>query len=107
MSALVALRHHERWDGTGYPDGIKGDAIPLEARIVSVCDVYDALREPRPYKQAWGHEEALNLILEGSKTGRTLPSNFDPEILRAMRKHSQLFRNSYDASFSLASLGEA
>jgi putative two-component system response regulator len=96
MAASVALRHHERWDGSGYPDGLVRDAIPLEARIVSVCDVYHALREPRPYKLQLSHVEALSIVLEGSKSGRTLPSNFDPNVLAAFRSHSNLLRDAYE-----------
>ncbi|MEO6690174.1 MAG: two-component system response regulator [Dokdonella sp.] len=62
MSALIALRHHERWDGSGYPDGLKGNEIPLPARIVAVADVFDALTSERPYKPAWSLEEALNYM---------------------------------------------
>jgi two-component system, response regulator RpfG len=57
--ALIALRHHERYDGSGYPDGLRGEEIPLEARIVAVADVMDALLSPRPYKKAWEQEAAL------------------------------------------------
>jgi len=57
--AMVALRHQERFDGSGYPDGLKGDSIPLEARIVAVADVFDALISPRPYREAWSAERAL------------------------------------------------
>ncbi len=53
VGAMIALRHHERYDGSGYPDGLAGEAIPLEARIVAVADVLDALISPRPYKEAW------------------------------------------------------
>ncbi len=59
VGALIALRHHERYDGSGYPDGLVGDAIPLEARIVAVADVFDALLSPRPYKEAWTMDAAL------------------------------------------------
>ncbi|RBC17500.1 two-component system response regulator, partial [Xanthomonas oryzae pv. oryzae] len=59
VGALIALRHHERYDGTGYPDGLVGEAIPLEARIVAVADVFDALLSPRPYKEAWTVDAAL------------------------------------------------
>ncbi|HRZ91203.1 MAG TPA: HD domain-containing phosphohydrolase, partial [Spirochaetia bacterium] len=52
------LRHHEKWDGTGYPDGVSGEEIPLSARITAVADVYDALRSERPYKTAWPHDRA-------------------------------------------------
>lgn len=68
MGALIALRHHERWDGSGYPDGLKGDAIPLPARIVAVADVFDALTSVRPYKPAWSPEEALSYLKEHSGT---------------------------------------
>ena len=63
-SALIALRHHERYDGSGYPDGLKGEDIPLAARIVTVADVFDALISPRPYKRAWSIEEALAYLVE-------------------------------------------
>jgi two-component system response regulator RpfG len=68
MGALIALRHHERWDGSGYPDGLKGDAIPLPARIVAVADVFDALTSVRPYKPAWSPEEALSYLKTHSGT---------------------------------------
>lgn len=61
-SAIIALRHHERYDGSGYPDGLKGDEIPLVARIVTVADVFDALISPRPYKPAWSIEDALGYL---------------------------------------------
>ena len=76
--ALIALRHHERYDGTGYPDGLAGDNIPLEARIVAVADVFDALLSPRPYKPAWDIEAALDYIL--SQRGR----HFDPRCVDAL-----------------------
>ncbi|MDG6347987.1 two-component system response regulator [Luteimonas sp. 8-5] len=63
-SALIALHHHEHYDGSGYPDGLAGDAIPLVARIVTVADVFDALISPRPYKPAWSIEEALAYLVE-------------------------------------------
>lgn len=76
--ALIALRHHERYDGTGYPDGLAGDSIPLEARIVAVADVFDALLSPRPYKPAWDIEAALDYV--GSQRGR----HFDPRCVDAL-----------------------
>lgn len=75
MAAQIALTHHEKWDGSGYPQGLAGEQIPLEARIVALCDVYDALRQPRPYKTAWTRERALELIRE--QTGR----HFDPAVV--------------------------
>ena len=67
-AALIALRHHERWDGSGYPDGLKGEQIPLVARIVAVADVFDALTTERPYHPAWGIEEACDYLQRHSGT---------------------------------------
>lgn len=76
--ALDVIRHHhERWDGTGYPDGLAGQEIPLLARIFTVCDVYDALTNERPYKHAWTHEDAVREV--GEHSGR----QFDPQIVTA------------------------
>jgi putative two-component system response regulator len=81
MGVEIARSHHERWDGSGYPDGLRGDGIPLAARIVAVADQYDALRNARPYKPPLSHKETCRIITEGD--GRTLPSHFDPRVLRA------------------------
>ncbi|MDD4929856.1 MAG: response regulator [Gallionella sp.] len=81
MGAEIAGGHHERWDGGGYPLGIRGEAIPLSARIMQICDVYDALRSRRPYKEAFSHERSTEIILAGD--GRTQPSHFDPAILES------------------------
>jgi putative two-component system response regulator len=77
MGRDIAYFHHERWDGTGYPMGLKGHQIPLAARIVAVGDVYDALTSKRPYKKAFSHEESRQIILEGRGT------HFDPVIVDA------------------------
>jgi putative two-component system response regulator len=77
MAVDIARYHHEKWNGNGYPDGLSGTAIPLSARIVSLADVYDALCSKRPYKEAYSHEEALEIITNDS--GR----EFDPGIVAA------------------------
>jgi len=74
----IARHHHEKWDGSGYPDGLAGTAIPLAARLMAVADVYDALISVRPYKQAMSHEEALAFIRAGSG------SHFDPRVVEAL-----------------------
>jgi putative two-component system response regulator len=84
LSSVIALSHHENYDGTGYPSGLTGDAIPLAGRIAMVCDVYDALREDRPYKTARTHDEAIAIMTEGDR--RTRPSQFDPAFLSAFVK---------------------
>jgi len=75
--ALIAKSHHERWDGKGYPDGLKGAQIPLIGRIVAVCDVFDALLSDRPYKKAWEFDKAVAFIKENSGT------MFDPSVVNA------------------------
>lgn len=77
-SAVIALRHHERYDGSGYPDGLIGEEIPLEARIVAVADVFDALISPRPYKEAWEVDKALAYLY--AQRGR----QFDPGCVDAL-----------------------
>lgn len=94
MAAEIALGHHEHWDGTGYPDGLEREAIPVSARIAAICDVYDALRSKRPYKPACGHDETLDIITGGD--GRSRPSHFDPAVLQAFRGNAEVFREIYE-----------
>ena len=77
MAREVALSHHEKWDGTGYPYGLKGEKIPLSARIVAIADVFDALTQERVYKRAWSEEEAFDFIRDNSG------KHFDPAVVNA------------------------
>jgi putative two-component system response regulator len=87
LAAEVALYHHERFDGSGYPYQLQGKRIPLSARIVGICDVYDALRSRRSYKPGLSHQRALQIIYAGD--GRTHPNHFDPLILECFREVAQ------------------
>jgi putative nucleotidyltransferase with HDIG domain len=75
--AVIVRHHHENWDGTGYPDGLRGNAIPIGARVLSVVDCYDALTSDRPYRRALSHGSAVAMIHERSGT------MYDPEIVSA------------------------
>jgi len=86
MGVAVARSHHEKWDGSGYPDGLKGAAIPLAARIVALADFYDALTSKRCYRPAFSHEDACGMIQEGSGT------HFDPDVVAAFRADKDKFR---------------
>jgi putative nucleotidyltransferase with HDIG domain len=78
LEADIAYCHHENWDGSGYPRGLKGEDIPLFARIVSVCNVWDALISDQPYRKAWKNDDARNYIYLGSE------HQFDPEVVAAL-----------------------
>lgn len=93
LAETIALCHHERFDGSGYPNGLKGEAIPLEARITIVCDQYDALVMTRPYKRAFTHPETFDIITGGD--GRTMPSHFDPLVLETFKKAADGFDEIY------------
>lgn len=85
MAEVIALTHHERWDGKGYPLQLCGEAIPIGGRITSICDVYDALLSKRPYKEAWGQEKARNEIV--GLRGKA----FDPELVDLFFANEQSF----------------
>jgi putative two-component system response regulator len=85
MSAEIALYHHEKFDGSGYPTGIKGEEIPLSARIVALADVYDALVSKRVYKSAMPHDTAKSIII--SERGK----HFDPRIIDSFLRCEQQF----------------
>jgi putative two-component system response regulator len=77
LAEQIALTHHEKWDGTGYPEGLSGTNIPLSGRIVAIVDVFDALMSERPYKKAWKFEAAVNYLQEQSG------KHFDPDVVKA------------------------
>jgi putative two-component system response regulator len=95
MAERIALTHHERWDGTGYPQGLQGDAIPLEGRIMSIADQYDSLRSKRPYKPAYDSSKAFRIITNGD--GRTHHSHFDPKILEVFKDTHSAFDDMFDS----------
>lgn len=82
----IAFGHHEKWDGSGYPFGLRGEQIPLAARIVAVADVYDALRSVRPYKAAMTHDDASEIIRDGSG------AHFDPRVVEAFNRVAPTFQ---------------
>lgn len=88
----ISRHHHERWDGMGYPDHLKGDEIPLWSQVVSIVDVYDALVSPRVYKKAYSHETALQMILNGEC------GSFNPELLECLKESVELLEREYGRS---------
>ena len=82
----LALSHHERWDGTGYPEGLEGEDIPLQARMLAIADVYDALISERSYKEAFSHEKAMDIIAKGKGT------QFDPNLTDVFMRFSEKIR---------------
>lgn len=83
----IVYSHHEKWDGSGYPEGLKGDEIPISARLMAVADVYDALISRRVYKPPFSHEKAVSIIAEGRG------NHFDPDVADAFMKVNEQFRS--------------
>jgi response regulator RpfG family c-di-GMP phosphodiesterase len=96
IARQIAISHHERWDGTGYPFGYAGERIPLVGRIMNIADQYDALRNARVYKPALDHATTVKIITEGD--GRTMPYHFDPQVLQAFVETAPLFEEVYEAN---------
>lgn len=86
----ITLYHHERWDGTGYPHGLSGEEIPLSARIMAIADAYEALRSKRVYKDAYTHEESLEIIKQGAGTF------FDPEMVDILIQNQAEFKEAFE-----------
>jgi len=99
MAASIAMTHHERWDGSGYPKKLKGKAIPVEGRIVMMADQYDALRSPRAYKSSLDHKTAYGILTQGD--AMTSPEHFDPDVMRAFKDTASMFEEIYDNQANL------
>ncbi len=95
MARQIAMSHHERYKGGGYPEGISGESIPLPARIVALADIYDALRSPRSYKPPYSHEHSSQIISSGD--GRVMPEFFDPAVLDVFARRHQHFEEIFQA----------
>ncbi|MEN3973794.1 HD domain-containing phosphohydrolase [Emcibacter sp. SYSU 3D8] len=98
LAANAALYHHECWDGSGYPTRLSGTAIPLEARIVAICDVYHALREPRSYRAALSHDDVMGMILGGDGSDRLHPGKFDPAVLDSFRASAHGIQDAFEST---------
>lgn len=96
MAEEIALCHHENWDGTGYPRGLKGEDIPLAARIIKIVDIYDALRSRRPYKDPVDHAMACRIIERGD--GRVKPCHLDSRVLAAFLESREKFCDVFESA---------
>lgn len=94
-AAIVAISHHEKWDGTGYPYGLVNKEIPLVGRLMAIADVYDALVSDRPYKKAFSHETAVDIIV--GESGK----HFDPNLIEIFKNQSEKFSEIADTDYSL------
>jgi response regulator RpfG family c-di-GMP phosphodiesterase len=94
MGRNICRYHHEKWDGSGYPEGLSGESIPWEARIVALADTYDALRSSRSYKPPYTHLETVRIILQGDQ--RLRPEHFDPALLDIFRKFHHRMAEIYE-----------
>ena len=90
MACAIARSHHEKWDGSGYPDGLAGEAIPLAARIMAIVDIYDALRSQRVYKESFGHDETCQIIGEGRET------HLDPNLVGVFASIHKEFKETWE-----------
>ena len=90
MAVEIARSHHEQWNGSGYPDGLKGEQIPISARILAVADIYDALRSERAYKPAFSHEKTYKILtVEDDRPDPT--THFGPRLLEVFKTYHEEF----------------
>jgi response regulator RpfG family c-di-GMP phosphodiesterase len=94
MARAIALSHHENWDGSGYPNWLKGEQIPLAGRIASLADRYDSLRSTKPYKAAMDHKTVYEIISRGNE--RVKPEFFDPDVLKAFLELAAQFEEIFE-----------
>jgi len=97
MAQDIALYHHEKFDGSGYPLGLKSDKIPLSARIMAIADVYDALRSNRPYKKGLSHNDSYDIMINGDD--RLTSEHFDPELLSVFKRVHKVFEEIYEGGY--------
>jgi hypothetical protein len=105
-ASRICESHHEHWDGSGYPNGLAGDAIPIEGRIAAICDVFDALTSARPYKDPWPNDRAIAYIRDqaGRHFDPTLAEHFvsiAPEVIALRRRHPDAGRQSDERATSI------
>jgi putative two-component system response regulator len=102
LAAEIALHHHEKYDGSGYPCGLAGEDIPLPAQIAAICDTYDALRQDRPYRRGLSHDQTMQVIVNGDQ--RSKPTHFAPRIWNAFQKISPHARLIFDDHHGVAAV---